>query len=46
MNVPDVHFLFFEVVVVFDHLEQNVFLVGSPQTNGSTKEELASKNQE
>ena len=25
MNVPDVHFLFFEVVVVFDHLEQNVY---------------------
>ena len=43
MNVPDVHFLFFEVVVVFDHLEQNVFLVGSPQANGSTKEELAAK---
>ena len=28
MNIPDVHFLFFEVVVVFDHLEQKVFLVG------------------
>lgn len=41
MNLPDVHFLFFEVLVVFDHLEQKVYLVGSSQANGSTKEELS-----
>ncbi len=40
MNVPDVHFLFFEVLVVFDHLEQKIYLVGAAHVNGSTKEEL------
>lgn len=40
MNVPDVHFLFFEVLVVFDHLEQKIYLVGAPHVNGSSKEEL------
>ena len=28
LETPDVHFLFFEVLVVFDHLEQKVYLVG------------------
>lgn len=40
MKTPDVHFLFFEVIVVFDHLEQKVYLVASPQINGSSLEEL------
>ena len=40
LKLPDVHFLFFEVLVVFDHLEQKVYLVGSPHVNGSSKSEL------
>ena len=40
LQTPDVHFLFFEVLVVFDHLEQKVYLVASPQKNGSSLEEL------
>ena len=40
LKTPDVHFLFFEVLVVFDHLEQKVYLVASPQINGSSLEEL------
>ncbi|MBU8877994.1 anthranilate synthase component I [Bacillus sp. FJAT-29790] len=30
LNVPDVHFLFFEDIAVFDHLEQKVHLVATP----------------
>jgi len=43
IQTPDVHFLFFEVLVVFDHLEQKVYLVASPQKNGSSLEELQDK---
>lgn len=30
MNIPEVHFLLFETIVVFDHLTQKVFVVGIP----------------
>ncbi|WP_428908558.1 anthranilate synthase component I [Niallia sp. Krafla_26] len=40
INVPDIHFLFFEVIVVFDHLEQKIYLVGAPHVNGSSEEAL------
>jgi anthranilate synthase component I len=43
LQTPDVHFLFFEVLVVFDHLDQKVYLVASPQKNGSKIEELQEK---
>ncbi|WP_338452154.1 anthranilate synthase component I [Niallia oryzisoli] len=43
LMLPDVHFLFFEVLVVFDHLEQKVYIVASQQPNGSTLEELANQ---
>ncbi|WP_394232427.1 anthranilate synthase component I [Niallia oryzisoli] len=43
LMLPDVHFLFFEVLVVFDHLEQKVYIVASQQQNGSTLEELANQ---
>jgi anthranilate synthase component I len=29
-SIPDVHFMMFEELVVFDHLEQKVYLVGIP----------------
>ncbi|MCQ6274220.1 anthranilate synthase component I [Bacillus sp. V3B] len=40
LQTPDVHFLFFEVLIVFDHLDQKVYLVASPQKNGSTVDML------
>jgi len=43
LMLPDVHFLFFEVLVVFDHLEQKVYIVASQQHNGSSLEELSHK---
>ncbi|WP_071395237.1 anthranilate synthase component I [Bacillus tuaregi] len=43
LMLPEVHFLFFEVLVVFDHLEQKVYIVASPQHNGSSFTELSSK---
>ncbi|KAA9025775.1 anthranilate synthase component I [Niallia endozanthoxylica] len=43
LMLPDVHFLFFEVLVVFDHLEQKVYIVASQQHNGSSREELSDK---
>lgn len=38
--LPDVHFMIFEEVVVFDHLQEKVFLVGSPLHPSTTLEEL------
>jgi anthranilate synthase component I len=43
LKVPDIHFLFFEDLVVFDHLEQKVFLVASPLQEGSSVSELKQK---
>lgn len=43
LQLPDVHFLFFEVLVVFDHLEQKVYLVATQQKDGSTREELCNQ---
>lgn len=39
-DIPDVHFLMFEVVVVFDHLEQKVYLVGVPLLETTTEADL------
>ncbi len=39
-GLPDVHFLFFEELVVFDHLEQKVYLTALPLRYGATEEEL------
>lgn len=41
MGVPDVYFMFFEELAVFDHLEQKVFLLGIPMQ--SSRDELAIK---
>lgn len=38
--IPDVHFLIFEEIVVFDHLEQKVYLAGVPLLQTTTEEQL------
>lgn len=30
LNMPDVHLMFYEEVIVFDHLEERVFILGMP----------------
>ncbi|WP_080845818.1 anthranilate synthase component I [Cytobacillus gottheilii] len=37
LELPDVHFLLYEEVVVFDHLEQKVYLAGYPIINNQEK---------
>jgi len=37
MNIPEVHFLLFETIVVFDHLTQKVFVVGIPILEDSSE---------
>lgn len=36
MEIPEVHFLLFETIVVFDHLTQKVFIVGIPISEDSS----------
>lgn len=43
LGLPDVHFLFFEEMVVFDHLEQKVYLTALPLKTDTTEEELLKK---
>lgn len=40
MVVPEVHFLLFETIVVFDHLTQKVFIVGIPIRDESSLEDI------
>lgn len=42
-GLPDVHFMFFEELVVFDHLEQKVYLTALPLNSETSKEELQKK---
>lgn len=42
-HIPDVHFMMFEELVVFDHLEQKVFLVGIPLLEKTTDVDLKNK---
>ncbi|WP_075981880.1 anthranilate synthase component I [Bacillus massilinigeriensis] len=43
LGVPDVHFMMFEDVVVFDHLEEKVYLVAVPFNETTTIEQLAER---
>lgn len=43
LNVPDVHLMFFEDLVIFDHLEQTIYLIATPLTDTTTEEELKAK---
>lgn len=40
IGMPEIHLMFFEVLIVFDHLEQKIFLVGTSLSQESTKEDL------
>lgn len=40
IGIPDVHLMFFEDLVIFDHLEQKVYLVASPLKDTTTEQEL------
>jgi anthranilate synthase component I len=40
IGMPEIHLMFFEVLIVFDHLEQKIFLVGTSLSKESTKEDL------
>ncbi|SLL34595.1 anthranilate synthase component I [Mycobacteroides abscessus subsp. abscessus] len=40
IGIPDVHLMFFEDLVIFDHLEQKVYLVASPLKATTTEQEL------
>jgi anthranilate synthase component I len=40
IGMPDLHLMFFEVFIVFDHLEQKIYLVGTPLLAETTTEDL------
>ena len=40
IGMPDLHLMFFEVIIVFDHLEQKIHLVGTKLTDETSVEEL------
>jgi anthranilate synthase component 1 len=40
LHIPDVHFMFFEIVIIFDHVAEKVFFIGTPLQETTTKEEL------
>lgn len=46
MEIPEVHFLLFETIVVFDHLTQKVFIVGIPIFEDSSFSDVKSLVQE
>ncbi|MFC5464459.1 anthranilate synthase component I [Lederbergia graminis] len=46
LQIPDVHFMMFEEVIVFDHLEQKVYLVATPLRESTTSEQLQSRLQD
>jgi anthranilate synthase component I len=41
--MPDIHLMFFEVFIVFDHLEQKIYLVGRPLLSETSIEDLESE---
>ncbi len=40
LGVPDVHLMFFEIMAVYDHAEQKVYLIGTPLSPDTTEESL------
>lgn len=43
IGMPEIHLMFFEVFIVFDHLEQKIYLVGTPLLAETTIEGLESE---
>lgn len=46
IGMPDIHLMFFEVVIVFDHLEQRISIVGIKLSKETTSEMLKREIQE
>jgi anthranilate synthase component 1 len=38
LQIPDCHLMFYEEMIVFDHLEEKVFIIGTPFENSSKQE--------
>lgn len=43
LDLPDVHFMMFEEAVVFDHLKQKVYLVGTPLLENTDEKNLKAR---
>ncbi|HEY2420818.1 MAG TPA: anthranilate synthase component I [Neobacillus sp.] len=43
IEMPDVHLMFYEIIIVFDHLEENVIVCGTTHLNGTTEEFVKEK---
>ncbi|WP_442594075.1 anthranilate synthase component I [Neobacillus sp. D3-1R] len=43
IQMPDIYFLFYEVFIVFDHLEQKIHLIGQPLTKDTKLDDLKKK---
>ncbi|WP_409270334.1 anthranilate synthase component I [Neobacillus sp. SCS-31] len=43
LGLPDCHFMFFEEVIVYDHLEQKVYIAGVPLLAVTSDESLAAR---
>jgi anthranilate synthase component I len=45
LSMPDIHLMFYEQVIIYDHLEQKVFLAASPILKKTTTEQLVQQNE-
>ncbi|WP_245959437.1 anthranilate synthase component I [Neobacillus piezotolerans] len=43
LGMPDCHFMFLEEVIVYDHLEQRIYITGVPLLETTTAESLAAR---
>ncbi|EKN65831.1 anthranilate synthase component I [Neobacillus bataviensis LMG 21833] len=43
LDMPDVHLMFYEEVIVFDHLEEKIMLCGLPLTETTTEEVIENR---
>ncbi|ETI67910.1 anthranilate synthase component I [Neobacillus vireti] len=43
LNMPDVHLMFYEEIIVYDHLEEKVLIFGIPLSNESNLESVDNK---
>ena len=43
LKMPDTHLMFYEDVIVFDHLEEKVFVIGTPLLEETDEQELMKK---
>jgi anthranilate synthase component I len=46
IGLADIHLMFFEIMIVFDHLKQKIYLVGTPLLPETTKDVLQTQLQE